>query len=142
MLSTYDDAARALNAVLPSQIVRAESAPGFFTLFGPDWHVVVFCRWWLAFPDGFIVDGDSLDAKSAATVVDSMLGRTVDRFAYAADRPEVAQIAFEDGEVLGIETDSDYEPWSLHTPLGSFTAALSDFRGGMAEMTLPVRGLE
>ncbi|MFD1811766.1 hypothetical protein [Rhodococcus gannanensis] len=128
MLSSYDDAARALNASLPGEVLRVEASPGFFTLFSSDWHVIVFCRWWLSYPDARVVDGDSSVESSAAEVIGSMAGRIAATFGYAPDHPEVALLAFADGTVLAMETDSDYEPWSLYTPQGSFTAALSDFR--------------
>ncbi len=61
------------------------------------------------------------------SAIESMAGRIAAKFGYAAGRPDVALLAFEDGTALGMETDSDYEPWSLYTPEGSFIAALSDF---------------
>lgn len=57
-----------------------------------------------------------------------LAGRILVCFGYADGRPEVALLSFADGVTLGVETDSDYEPWSVSTPQGSFVAALSDFR--------------
>lgn len=128
MLSTYGDAARAFNVSLPSAVVRTEAFPGFFTLYGQDWHLVVFCHWWLFYLDSLIVDGDSLDDFGTGSVVDSLIGREAIRFEYATARPDVAVLQFGDGVGLAMETDSDYEPWSLYTSRGAFTAALSDFR--------------
>ena len=111
LLSTYADAAEALNASLPGEVFRVDASPGFFTLFGSDRRVIVFCHWWLSHPHEHVV-GDSSDESSVDSAIDSMAGRIAARLGYAAGRPDVALLAFEDGAVLGMETDSDYEPWS------------------------------
>lgn len=73
--STYADAAEALNASLPGEVLRVDASPGFFTLFGSDWRVIVFCHWWLSHPHEN-VDGDSSDESSVDSAIESMAGQS------------------------------------------------------------------
>lgn len=59
--------------------------------------------------------------------IESLRSRTAVSFSYDAARPEFALLEFADGSILRIESDSDYDPWTLVTPDGWFTAAQSDF---------------
>jgi hypothetical protein len=127
MIRNYREAAEAIATELPSKIVNVETNPGFLIIFSETWHLVVFCHWWFNATDNALTDGDESDDAEISSIIESIPGRVVASFGYDDVRPEVVHVTFVDGAVLSFETDSDYEPWTIVTPTGSFTGTLSDF---------------
>lgn len=124
----HDHAAATLNRHLPSRIAEISHHPGYFTLHGDDWMVVVFCHWWINRAVGVQLDSARATESARRRAVDRLVGKSVTTMSFDLRFPDVVHLELDDGDSLSFHTDSDFEPWMVVVGDAVFTASRRDFR--------------